>query len=267
MDVSRKTTIPSIFIYQIILKSMYFLYVDGSGQTAIKHSSDNNGLYILSGVIVHERDWKKIENDLNTLKKEIFPELDPESWELHASAIWNNRDFFTEEKLKLNFAKKQEIFSKVLDLICNSEITLINIIIFKDLMKDRYPAPQPMEYSWTFLVERFEHFLKQHQEEPNNGLLFVDSSQKIPESEIKNVVWRLVRNGSYWQRVEYVIEDPIFTKSHLRNLIQLADMIAYVIHKHYRHDLQFKDWFEGLKPKMYQHDKRLHGFGIKEFPK
>ncbi len=97
-------------------------------------------------------------------------------------------------------------------------------------------------------------------------MLFVDASQKIPESEIKDIVWRLVRIGSLWQQVEHVIEDPIFTKSHLRNLIQLADMIAYVIHKHYKGDPKFADWFEMLKPKMYQPNGKSHGFGIKEFP-
>ena len=246
---------------------MYFLYVDGSGQTTIKRSRHDNGLYILSGVIVHERDWKVVENNLTRLKEKIFPELDPKSWELHAHDIWNNHNFFADEKLGLNLAKKQEIFSKILDLVCSSEVTLINVIIFKDKMKDRYSTPQPMKYSWTLLVERFEHFLKQQQSETNNGLLFVDSSQKVPESEIKNIILKLVRDGSAQQQVEHVIEDPVFTQSHLRNLIQLADMIAYVIHRYFRHDPKFKDWFEGLKPKMYQPSGRLHGFGIKKLPK
>ena len=245
---------------------MYFLYVDSSGQTKIKRRQSNNGLYILSGVIVHERDWKGVESGITAIKREIFPELDPGRWELHAYDIWNNQDFFADEKLQLNLAKKQEIFSKVLSLVCSSEITLLNVIIFKDLMKEQYATPKLMEYSWTFIIERFEHFLKRQPAETNNGLLFVDSSQKIPESEIKNVVCGLVRNGSYWQRVEHVIEDPIFTKSHLRNMIQLADMVAYVIHRHYRGDPRFKGWFDGLKPKMYQPGGVLSGFGIKEFP-
>ena len=72
--------------------------------------------------------------------------------------------------------------------------------------------------------------------ETNNGLLFVDSSQKVPESEIKNVIYGLIQNGSVWQRVEHVIEDPIFTGSHLQNMIQLADMIVYVTYRYYRND-------------------------------
>ena len=246
---------------------LYFLYVDGSGQTTIKRNRRDNGFYILSGIIVHERDWKTIEENLSKLKGDIFPEWDPMSWELHASDIWNSRGFFADGRLKLNLVKKQEIFSSILEFICNSNITLLDVIIFKDRMKDRYEIPQTLKYPWTFLVERFEHFLKQQEIETNNGLLFVDSSQKVPESEIKNVIYGLVRNGSVWQHVEHVIEDPIFTRSHLRNMIQLADMIAYVTHRCYRNDLKFKDLFEKLKPKMYQPNGKLYGFGIKEFPK
>jgi len=245
---------------------MYFLYADGSGQTKINKRSSINGWYILSGVIVHERNWKIIEEKLTELKKEIFPQLLPNEWELHAAEIWNNRGFFSDPELKVNFDKKKEIFSKVLELICNSELQIINIIILKDKLNQKYVTPKAMEYSWTLLVERFEHLLRNEPEETNNGLLFVDSDQKIPEKEIKDLIWRLVRKGSSMQRVDHVIEDPIFTKSHLRNLIQLADMMAYVIHRSYRGDIKFKDWFDGLKHKMYQPNGELNKFGLKEFP-
>lgn len=245
---------------------MYFLYVDSSGQTAIKRTRQNNGFYILSGVIVHEKNWRKVEESITAIKQEMFPELDPTQWELHAHDIWNDHDLFRDEKMQLNFIKKQEIFSKVLELIRDSDITLLNVVIFKDLMQDLPDTPKTMESSWTLITERFEHFLKRQLPETNNGLFFVDSSQKTPESEIKNVIWNLVRNGSPRQRIKHVLEDPIFTRSHLRNLIQLADMIAYVVHKNYRGDSKFKEWFEKLKPKMYQPSGALFGFGIKEFP-
>ena len=56
---------------------MYFLYVDGSGQTKIKRSLENNGFYILSGVSVHEKNWKTLESNLTSLKEELLPQLDP----------------------------------------------------------------------------------------------------------------------------------------------------------------------------------------------
>lgn len=207
-----------------------------------------------------------IEENIAAVKQELFPEIRPKAWELHAHEIWNNRGFFANEKLKLNIEKKQEIFSKVLDLICDSEITLLDVIMFKDRIKEQYHVPKLMEYSWTFIVERFEHFLKQLPENTDNGLLFIDSSQKIPESEIRDVIQSVVMHGSYWQRIDRIIEHPIFIKSCQRNLIQLADMVAYT-QRHYKKDSRFRDWFDMLKPKMYQPNGRLDKFGLKEFPR
>ncbi len=101
--------------------------------------------------------------------------------------------------MHLNLDKKKEIFSKITEFICNSEITLINVVVLKDKLNEKYVTPKAKEYSWTILVERFEYFLRNQPEETNNGLLFVDSDQKIPEKEIKDILWKLVRKGSIWQ--------------------------------------------------------------------
>lgn len=245
---------------------MYFFYMDGSGQTGIKSNSQDNGLYILSGIIVHEKDWQTIEKKLEKLKQDLFPTTSPDEWELHAFEIWNSKGFFDRDELNVNYAKKQEIFSKIIEFVCNSEVTLINVVIVKDQLKPKHSS-MIMEHAWTFIVERFEHFLQQQPPNTNNGLIFMDSSQRIPESEIKRVLWNLVRKDSKSQNITHVVESPIFTRSHLRNLIQLADMIAYVIYRHYyKNDKRFKEWFDSLTVKMYQHDGSFHGYGIKIFP-
>ena len=241
---------------------MYFMYVDGSGQTKIKRSSNENGFYVLSGIIVHERDWKEIENSLQSLKRELFSQHNPDDWELHAFQIWNNKGFFK----NINLPKKKEIFSKLIALILDSEITIINSVIIKDQLKVRYTTPKTMEYSWTFLIERYEHFLFDKPSETNNGLVFIDSSTKTPESEIKDLIYKLVRRGSTWQYIEHVIEDPIFLKSDRRNLIQLADMVAYCVNRHEKNDPNFGNWFNDLKTKMYQPNGELSKYGLKEFP-
>jgi len=246
---------------------MFFLYVDGSGNTQIKHKKENNGFYVHGGVIVHERDWKIIETRVTELKKEIFPDLEPNIWELHAHDIWNSRKFFANPDLKLNLERKNCIFSKLVELILKSpEITLINIIVLKDKLRDKYTTPKAKEYSWKMIAERFDHFLRHQNETTNNGLMFVDSDQKIPEEEIKAILWNAIRYGTNVQRIRHVIEDPIFTKSHLRNLIQLSDMTAYIVHRAYSEHNEFKEWLEKLKPSMYQPDGNLASFGLKEFP-
>ena len=245
---------------------MYLLYVDESGQTTIKQNRQNNGLYIQSGILVHEKDWRMLEEKLVRMKQEIFPNLRPHEWELHAHDIWNSR--VSLKKLELYTEKKKEIFSRIVDNACESKITIINVIIFKDMLKNMQNASsEVMRQSWLRLTERFESFLKQKRVPADNGLFFIDASSRRPDCEIRNTIHSIVRKGGMRRGIQHVIEDPIFVESRMRNLIQLADMVAYVVHKHYTNNPMFDKWFQSLVPKMYHHNGKLHGFGIVEFPR
>ena len=160
-------------------------------------------------------------------------------------------------------SKKRDLF--VVDIACESRVTIINVIIFKNRLK-RKNSSIVMKYSWSRLTDQFEYFLRQKQADTNNGLFVIDSSQRTPELENKEAIRRRVRVGSSRGDIRYVIEDPIFVESRRHNLIQLADMIAYMAHKYYGADRVFENWFKSLKPKMYRHNGRLIGFGIVEFP-
>ena len=241
---------------------MFFLYADASGNAKVHVDRSNNGLYVLTGVIVHENDWQTIENKLTQLKINSFPDVAPSEWELHAYEIWNNIKFFK----KINLDKKLEIFESLVQLICESNITIVATALDKEKMKIRYAIPKTMEYAWTFLIERYDHFLNSQPAITNNGLVFMDSDQNNIESQIKTILSRLVRRGSYWQAIEHVIEDPIFTKSHLRTLIQLSDVIAYFIHRHLTGHADFEKWFNSISKKMYQPEGDIYKYGLKLFP-
>lgn len=244
---------------------MYFLYADSSGQTKIRQGEHSN-LYITVGVIVREEDWRSIVNKISEMKCDVFPEIEPREWELHAYDIWNNRDFFARKHRRLSHAKKLDIFSRTVNLARWSNITIVCVVMFKDKMAAKYRSPVVTEYSWMFVTERLEHFLVQKPEGTNNGLLFIDASHKNPELEIRKAVRNAIKDGGIGKVIDHIIEEPIFVESHTHNLIQLADMIAYVIHKHYKGDSKFEGLFEMLKSKMYRADGNLDGFGLKEFP-
>ncbi|MCE2498862.1 MAG: DUF3800 domain-containing protein [Nitrosopumilaceae archaeon] len=244
---------------------MYFLYADESGQTKIKRNSQDNGLYILSGVLVHEKDWRSVEKKLADVKQYLFPRHRPGEWELHAQEIWNSKEFFAKEDLRLNLAKKEEIFSRVVETACESEIVIINVIVFKDRLGRRLSSAV-MKSSWRRLTGRFEYFLRQRPNRADDGLFFIDSSQKTPQTEIENAILGEVRRRGNRLGSRHVIENPIFVESDRWNLIQLADMVAYVVHRHCRKDARFERWFKLLEPKMYHSGGRIRGFGINEIP-
>ena len=89
--------------------------------------------------------------------------------------------------------------------------------------------------------------MKQNSLHADDGLFFIDSSQKTPEAEIKDIIMAEVRRRGGRLGTRRVIENPIFVESHRWNLIQLADMIAYVVHRHYRKDSRFEGWFKSYR--------------------
>ena len=123
-----------------------------------------------------------------------------------------------------------------------------------------------IKYSWRRLAVRFEDFLQQNQIGHNYGLFIIDSIRKNLETWIKNTISNEVRRRNSRLGSRHVIENPIFVDSFRWNLIQLADMIAYVVHKHYHKDPVFERWFKSLDPKMYRSGGQLYGFGINEIP-
>lgn len=255
-----------VFILSHEAQLVFFLYVDDSGQAGISRSRRDNGLYVLGGAIVHETRWKGIEADLTNIKKKFFPMMDPEEWELHAHDMWHNRGIFSDEKLGINYDQKQRIFSEVLEIARLSDATLIGVVIYKDNLKDRYAVPRPMAHAWTLLVDQFENFLKRHSPGTNAGMLCIDASDKGTECNISALISKLVKNGTPFQSVDHVVENPLFVKSHLRGMIQLSDMIAYVVHRHHKGNSQFKAWFEDLFPKTYRPSGGLGRCGIITFP-
>ena len=68
------------------------------------------------------------------------------------------------------------------------------MIIFKDVLEQRRSLTV-MKFFWLRLTVWCENFLSQKSFCANDGLFFIDSNQKTPEAEIKNIIFAEVRKG------------------------------------------------------------------------
>ena len=243
---------------------MYLLYADGSGNSAIKQDRVHNGLYVLSCAIIHETRLRTVENNIAALKRNALPQIDPENWELHAHEIWNSGGYFARADVSMDLPKKTAIFDKVVNTICKSDIALITVVVFKDRIKSRRLASNISGAAWKIAAERFDHFLERAPERTNMGMIFMDRSDRTSESEIRNAVNAATRKGPSGQ-TEHVVSEPVFVRSDEHLSVQLADMVAYIVKRHYGGDSKFKEWFEAIMTKTYSPPKRAR-YGIKEFP-
>lgn len=243
------------------------MFVDDSGDTRPHRAGARGGsVHILSGLIVHERDLHGARESINNAKRKLFAGFDPDSWELHAYDVWNNKGDFSGESRSLNLEKKKEAFSRAVMGIAESGATLVSVVIWKNLLPAGQGSQRIRALSCRLLVERFEAYLEAKGGE-NLGMVVSDASTRTAEAEIKEAFRdTTARIGLHKRRRGLVLKYVVFDDSRNEPLIQGADAAAYILQKHCYRDPSFAGWFDALRQSMWRQGGNVHGFGIKNYP-
>lgn len=244
---------------------MYLMFVDDSGNTR-PHRAGSSGIsvHVLCGMIVHERRLHDARAAISNAKRDVFPELDPGSWELHAYDVWNNRGDFSGKDHGLNLEKKREVFSKAVGAITASGAALVGVVIWKNRLLGGHDSSRIRTLSWGLLAERFEAYLGSKGGD-NLGLIVSDASNGANEEGIRTALRAAVAGiGKNKRPMRLVMDDIIFKDSRREHLVQGADMSAYILQKRCHGDPSFSRWFVNLEARMWRRDSDTHG--LKELP-
>jgi len=203
---------------------MYLVYIDESGTPDIKDSEN----FVLGATIINEDRWFELDKRVKDLKEKFFP-TNYEHIEIHMCDIVNRKDHFS----KLTVDKRVEIIKELTEIIKKVEMRTVYVAIKKrNLLKSidiRY-------WAYKFLFERLCYQLKDMnngKDKIEYGLLLFDSISKKRDHEIWNLVSDLLKEGSGYEKNEHLIDGPIFSESHIRSPLQIADCVAYVVnHNH-----------------------------------
>lgn len=217
------------------------MFADGSGSGKAADPSRDPGFYVLSGVVVHESDLQRLQDDIASLKRYLFPGTNPNELELHAQEIWNSNGLFRSDKYGLALEGKMRIFDRTVDLASCSNIKIINVIIDKSLDVGMDGRHWPLERSWIDLVKGFKRYLSTTSG-AEYGLIMADSCDRVSEQLIAKAVYRTARRYGTGGRRPPVLDGVFFRDSRLEPVIQLADMIGYMVHKREKGDAAFSGW-------------------------
>ena len=219
---------------------MYLIYIDESGTTNFTDHRD----YILAALIIHESTWRKFDRKISQIKLDYFPNKDPMEIELHASKLAKYTDEATSQ---LEITTRHSIFRRMSNIVKKNKCRLLCSIIDKEKIEDHKKSPEWVQlWAWRILLERIEKFLIKKNDDTmtNFGILCVDSNSQNIVSEIKSIVQEFRKEGSMYLDSKYLIEDPFFVDSSMRNLTQLADFVAWFS----------KQWFNRYKGRTSTHD-------------
>jgi hypothetical protein len=248
---------------------MFLSYIDASGRP---YGDEEN--FVLATIISNEEDWQKIDNGVKLIKLKHFPSLPDEDIEFHAKDMVNHKGLF--KQLPWNYI--YSIIDDIFDLISQTDIELRIIGVLID--KKRLRRSIDIEiWAYRLLFERINKFLERKntllmskQHPPQYCIMIMDSEGETKDRKLRKRLLTILRHGTLYSQLQYLIEDPLFTDSKWRNLLQLVDVVAYCIRKKYRANttsFQTQKWesfYAKMEPKLDSPFGSYHGHGLKIFP-
>lgn len=213
---------------------MHLLYLDESGTAGDpKHEH-----FVLAGVAAFERTTHWVEQQLNEVAKQ-FDANDPQAIELHGSPMRGGRGAWHRHKLQTRIDAIREALKVGASDYHRKGVVLFGAVIRKAAL----PGVDPVEEAFTQLSNRFDLFLRRLYLKHNDrqrGIIVFDKSGT--EERIQQLARTFKYAGHEWGKSKNYAEVPVFLDSRASRLIQLADLVAYALFRHFEHaDSTFYD--------------------------
>lgn len=260
---------------------MYLMYIDESGDT-ITLQEDGSKFLVLLGCIIFENDKLNIESSFRDIKNKYY--FDPDI-EIKSNFLrYANPDITDKNSpIKLHDRKKYDALeADIAKFLKEIGTTLIAVVIHKEGYWNKYPAQNPYDAAYIFLIERFQTFLMY---KDAFGICVIDPREgKVEKQFIGKKLDRthhLLRwtDEGFWKKCPNIIERVLFSSSDLTVGIQIADLYTYPVFNVFEYNKRKDEYWrfsEIVYPKLYFHtsiigkqDERIpqiDGTGLKFFP-
>jgi hypothetical protein len=215
----------------------------------------------VGSLAVQETIWLAMESDLNARIDALVPSR-THKWELHMTDMVNGKGWFK----GMPRTTREALCDAVLDVIDAHKPTFIFTVVDKEKHLARYGAnaDAPEDLAYTFMIERFNHFLGRRDEV---GVI-VSDDQKGSEDQIREAHSRYRKSGTRFARIEHVIETPFFAPSHWSRMLQVIDVGAWLCNRMLRnqaHGTRPPTQWKRIEPYLDSYPTYT-GRGLKVFP-
>lgn len=214
---------------------MYLMYVDESGDTGLVGSPTS--YFALSGIIVHERNWRQFMTALVNFKKTMRAVYGlPVRAEIHASEFIKSKVHGLPRHIRL------AILRNALDELAKTpDISITSVIVDKSTKPAGFDV---FDFAWKTLFQRFENTLK-YGNFPGKftqdyGIVFTDATagtkllRLVRKMSVYNPVPNLGGGGFRDLPLLRIIEDPHGKDSKEALAVQMADVCAYFLHQRFK---------------------------------
>ena len=185
--------------------------------------------YIIVTITVGVREAHRLDALIQELKIKYFGKDDPEQAEFHASAL-RNRLFWETRNLALVDKRFAAIFDDIVDIVLNMNAVINVVIMDKRPTASSSGSIRTMINSWGYASYLLRQTLLKFPFDMVSMIMldrYDDKTNKIVRDVVEQSLRPLVGVGDSIGRA--VMPRPVFADSGFSNLIQLVDMIAYIV--------------------------------------
>lgn len=216
---------------------MHLLYADESGLVA----DASQKYFVLAGVSVFESATQRIVQQLDAIASLVAPHSS--ELELHGSPIRSGKGVFR----KIPLTDREQLIKDALiaGVVMQSatSVRLFGCVVEKAALIGR----DPVHCSFEQMVVSFNLFLQARAvkyNDPQRGLILFDESNM--ERRLRTWAREFETGEGVYGRSHNYAEVPVFLDSRSSRLIQLADLVAYALFRHFEHsDSQYFSLLEG----------------------
>ena len=202
---------------------MHLLYLDESG-----HADDpRTRFFVLAGFSVFERTGHWLDSHLTPIAQR-FDAVNPENIELHGSPMRAGRGYWH----KVARADREQAMGDVLSFLGARHLKLK--VFASVIEKSLLPADQILSKSFENVACQFDQYLANiyhARREPQRGLVIFDKTSY--EYKLQALSHIMKHKGHATGKLRNFAEVPLFLDSKASRLIQMADMIAYAMFRHF----------------------------------
>lgn len=226
------------------------LFVDESGQDQRESPYE-----VLAGIAIEDRALWKLIRDLSNAQEKIFgmrlfeaygsearaqkllkskvfkhaaqmSSFNPSDRALLAREILNNGAVPSRERLTALAQAKVAYVETALDLSRRAGATA-----FASIVPRSAPRPETgmLRKDYAYLFERFYYFLNSQPADPMGYLVFDELDKSASHVLLNQVAQYFLRTRNGRTRSRLIIPEPFFVHSDLTTMVQMADLIAYIL--------------------------------------
>lgn len=234
------------------------MYIDETGTPSYK---DSPRYFLLTGIVVHENNIKKMKKTVFNFKQEYFTDSYIEA-EIHMHEMFRSKNDF----VSLKADEKQKLIQNVYEMIRELPFTIIGAAIHKPKFNEEHPKWNVLKTALIVLLSRYNQFLESINSFPEKGIVKMDKSTDKQRSEI-NEIFKMLQKERKVNQVSNILKSPYFVNSDSSEGIQIADAVSFCIGKKLLGNPRFPSiYWELIKEKIFSNNGQILGNGLNVFP-